>query len=155
MQNKGLLHYNFWLGNSFSNKIWKSIEKNLHHSIKGRDIKTENVGSPLSFSLEAKFQLEEIALEQLNGSVRASPHQQQGGISFLAGVLVFVHVGLYQVGHLTGVHLTTLAVTHLRKKNTARVKQTASWNLYLNFSQIDRSLDPSPNRNCPFVALQP
>lgn len=38
MQNKGLLHYNFWLGNSLSNKIWKSIEKNLH-SIKGRDIK--------------------------------------------------------------------------------------------------------------------
>lgn len=63
--------------------------------------------------MEAKFQLEEIALEQLNGSVRAPPRQEQGGLSFLAGVLVFVHVGLHQVGHLTGVHLTTLAVTHL------------------------------------------
>lgn len=86
MQNKGLLHYNFWLGNSFSNKIWKSIEKNLHRSIKGRDIKKENVGSPLSFSLEAKFQLEEIALEQLNGSVRASP-RQQAGFHFLRACL--------------------------------------------------------------------
>lgn len=118
MQNKGLLHYNFWLGNSFSNKIWKSIEKNLHRSIKGRDIKKrKDVSAPLSFSLEAKFQLEEIALEQLNGSVRASPRQEQGGVSFLAGVLVFVHIGLHQVGHLTGVHLTTLAVTHLNKTN--------------------------------------
>lgn len=118
MQNKGLLHYNFWLGNSFfSNKIWKSIEKNLHHSIKGRYQK-ENVGAPLSFSLEAKFQQEEIALEQLNGSVRASPRRQQGGASLLAGVLVFVHVGLHQVRHLTGVHLTTLAVTHLRRQHS-------------------------------------
>lgn len=71
----------------------------------------------MSFSLEAKFQLEEIALEQLNGSVRAAPRQEQGGLSFLAGVLVFVHIGLHQVGHLTGVHLATLAVTHLNKKN--------------------------------------
>lgn len=35
--------------------------------------------------------------------------------SFLAGVFVFVHVGLHQVGHFTGVHLATLAVTHLKR----------------------------------------
>lgn len=42
-----------------------------------------------------------------------------GGVasSFLAGALVFVHVGLHQVGHFTGVHLTALAVTNLKNKN--------------------------------------
>jgi len=63
--------------------------------------------------LEAKFQPEEIALCSWVREGVATP--ASGGVSFLAGVLVFVHVGLHQVGHLTGVHLTTLAVTHLRK----------------------------------------
>lgn len=45
--------------------------------------------------------------------MRARPRQQSAGASLLAGVLVFIHVGFHQVGHLAGVHLATLAVTHL------------------------------------------
>ena len=41
-------------------------------------------------------------------------------MSFLAGVLVFVYIGLHQVGHLTGVHFTTFAVAHLRKNTRTR-----------------------------------
>lgn len=83
----------------------------------------------MSFSLEAKFQQEEIALEQLNGSVRASPRRQQGGASLLAGVLVFVHIGLHQVRHLTGVHLTTLAVTHLRRQHSESQMHSQLWQI--------------------------
>lgn len=33
-----------------------------------------------------------------------------------ADALVFVNIRFYKVGHLVGVHLATLAVTHLRKE---------------------------------------
>lgn len=51
---------------------------------------------------EASFQLEEIALGAAESLVL-----------FFASVFVFVHVGLHQVGHFTGVHLAAFTVAHL------------------------------------------